>query len=288
MTPAARISSARLGDIIGSENLLTDPQQLAVYDVDGLRPAAAARPGTAEEIAELVRFAAAERLAIDLTRLNRVLAYDPGDLTLGVEAGIRLSNLQDVLAGRDQFLPLAVPFANDATVGGTISTAMDTPLRQAYGTLRDYVLGMEFVTGEGVAAKGGGRVVKNVAGYDVHKLMIGALGTLGIITRTNFRTFPLPRLTRTFVASFERAEDAFAMRGRIAQSPLAPQALEILSPEAAQILNPGPWLSHSAWSLAVAAAGHEAVLARYAADLSRMAEESKATSFVALADEEKA
>ena len=78
-----------------------------------------------------------------------------------------------------------------ATVGGTIASGVDSPLRQFYGTARDYMLGMEFVTGEGALAKSGGRVVKNVTGYDMHKLMIGSLGTLGVITKINFRTFPL-------------------------------------------------------------------------------------------------
>ena len=79
---------------------------------------------------------------------------------------------------------------------------MDSPLRQFYGTARDYILGMEFVTGEGMLAKSGGRVVKNVTGYDIHKLMIGALGTLGVITKINFRTFPLPVGTPRFCREF--------------------------------------------------------------------------------------
>ena len=105
-------------------------------------------------------------LAIDMTRLDRVVAYDPGDLTLGVEAGCGLAKLQSALAEHRQFLPLAVPCFGQTTVGGTIATGVDSPLRQLFGTARDYILGMEFVTGEGVAAKSGGRVVKNVTGYD--------------------------------------------------------------------------------------------------------------------------
>ncbi len=135
-----------------------------------------------------------------MTRLNKVIAYDPGDLTLSVEAGVPLAKLAQVLAEHRQFLPLAVPFVNRTTIGGLIASGVDSPLRQFYGTARDFLLGMEFVTGEGVAAKSGGRVVKNVTGYDIHKLMIGALGTLGVITRVNFKTFPdaarPPRLHR--------------------------------------------------------------------------------------------
>ena len=138
-----------------------------------------------------------------MTRLNRVLAYDPGDLTLSIEAGVPLCDVQRTLAEHGQFLPLEVPFMNRTTVGGTIASGVDSPLRQFYGTARDYILGLEFVTGEGIAAKSGGRVVKNVTGYDIHKLLAGSLGTLGVITRINLRTFPRPSNTRGFVASFE-------------------------------------------------------------------------------------
>ena len=135
-----------------------------------------------------------------------------------------------------------------STAGGAIASGVDTPLRQMYGTARDYVLGMEFVTGEGVAAKSGGRVVKNVTGYDMHKLMIGALGTLGVITKINFRTFPVPISTRGFVAAFRNAERALELRHRIARSPLTPVGARnsqpagraLLASEAASQIVPEP------------------------------------------------
>lgn len=325
MSSPAHVSSARLsrlGDIVGAAHVVADSAELAGYDVDGMRPAAAAKPGSADEVAELARFAAAEKLAvipcgartklsigmppgrydlaIDLARLDRVVAYDPGDLTLGVEAGIGLAKLAEVLAEHRQFLPLAVPFTSRNTVGGTIATNVDTPLRQFYGTARDYVLGMEFVTGEGVLAKSGGRVVKNVTGYDLHKLMIGALGTLGIITRVNFKTFPLPAASRGFLATFPDAAGALELRRRIVQSPLAPLTLEILSPQVAQIFahrapttlgytlaSPGPWFSTSHWLLAAGFAGNDNVLERYARDLARIAEEARAIGTHVLDDAER-
>ena len=206
--------TTRLNEIVGAANVASDFAQLAAYEIDRKLPAAAVRPATSEEAAEIVKFAAAENLslvatgartklgigyaptrydlALDMTRLNKVIAYDPGDLTLSVEAGVPLAKLAQVLAEHHQFLPLALPFSARTTVGGAIASGVDSPLRQFYGTARDFLLGMEFVTGEGIAAKSGGRVVKNVTGYDIHKLMIGALGTLGVITRVNFKTFPMP------------------------------------------------------------------------------------------------
>jgi glycolate oxidase FAD binding subunit len=304
MSAPASISCARLAEIVGAAHVVSEPAALAAYEVDGVRPAAAASPGTQEEVAEVVRFAAAERLgviatggrtklgigmppqrydvALDTTRLRSVLAYDPGDLTLGVEAGIRLEELASVLEKHGQFLPLAPPFGNRATIGGTLATNADSPLRQLYGTARDFVLGMEFVTGEGVRTKSGGRVVKNVTGYDLHKLMIGALGTLGIITRVNFRTFPLARASRGFVASFSGAAGALEMRRRIAESALRPATLEIFSPGAAQIL-----ACPAHWTLAAGFTGDEPVLARYEKDLMQMAEGARAAGARVLSEGER-
>jgi FAD/FMN-containing dehydrogenase len=321
MTIAARTVPAQLSDIVGSEHVLADPKQLVSYEVDGMRPSAAARPGTVEEMVELVRLSRAEKLAvipcaartklrmgmpparydlaIDLTRMNRVLAYDPDDLTLGVEAGIPLLELQRVLGERNQFLPLAVPFFSRATMGGTVAANVDTPLRQFYGTARDYVLGMEFVSGEGVKMKSGARVVKCVTGYDLHKLMIGGLGTLGIITRINFKTFPRPRVSRIFLASFADASGALKLRNKIAQSALTVSALDIFSPQIWQILadkttskiGSSPLfdslISSSHWIVAASFSGNERVLGRYAADLARMAEESSAANSFAPGEAER-
>ncbi len=321
MTAQAAAALARLEEIVGSSGLLTSASELAAYEVDGIRPAAVARPGSVEEVAEIIRLAAAEKLAViptggrtklgigapprrydlalHMTRLNRVLAYDPGDLTLGVEPGVGLAQLASVLAEHRQFLPLAVPFTNQATIGGTLAANMDSPLRQFYGPARDYLLGMEFVTGEGALAKSGGRVVKNVTGYDLHKLMIGALGTLGVITRVNLRTFPLPQASRGFLASFPDGGGALELRRRIAQSPLTPVTLEILNPQVAQIFSrstpttldplplPGAWLSTSHWTLAAGFAGNDRVLERYAKDLTRMAEQARAIKSVVLGDQER-
>jgi glycolate oxidase FAD binding subunit len=319
MNAASTTISSRLTEIAGPSNVVADPAQLGAYEICGKSPGAAVRPGTSEEIAEIVRFAAAEKLsvvptgartklgmglpprqydlALDVTRLDRVIAYDPGDLTLSVEPGTPLRRLEGVLAGHKQFVPLDVPFMNRATAGGTIASGVDSPLRQFYGTARDYVLGMEFVTGDGTAAKSGGRVVKNVAGYDLHKVMIGALGTLGVITKINFRTFPVPGAVRTFVASFPSGERALDLRHRVARSPLRPLTLEILSPRAGELLSsdvaariePGPMppsaLAKEQWAVVASFGGTGKVLERSELELRRMAEEAGAAGIVALGDD---
>lgn len=208
-----------------------------------------------------------------------------------------LRKLSATLAEHKQFLPLAVPFFQQTTIGGTVASGVDTPLRQFYGTARDYVLGMEFVSGEGVSGKSGGTVVKNVSGYDMHKLMIGALGTLGVITRINFKTFPLPVAIRAFVALFDTADRAIKMRYAIAQSPLTPMTMEILSPRVADLLAsdaaariaegqlPANLVSPKHWAMTVGFTGNERVLERYERDLRRMAEEAGAVRIAVLGDD---
>ena len=122
------------------------------------------------------------------------------------------------------------------TIGGMLATGMTGPHRQGYGGLRDYCIGVRFVTGDGRKAKGGGRVVKNVAGYDMMKLLIGSQGTLGIITSASFKLFPAPRQTRTFVSEFAGIAEAIEFRNHVLRSPLDPICLEVVSPQARGVL----------------------------------------------------
>jgi glycolate oxidase FAD binding subunit len=309
--------ASRLSDIVGSANVVSHPTALAPFAIDGVLPAAVARPASAEEAASLVKFAAAEKLALvpcgartkvaggmpprrydialDMTRINRILAYDPSDLTVSVESGLPIRDLASALGHRRQFLPLAVPFFDRATVGGTIASGVDSPLRQFYGTARDYTLGMEFITGDGALVKSGGNVVKNVSGYDLHKLMIGSLGTLGVVTRINFRTFPLPEKTHTYLAIFDGPAGATEFRHAIARSFLRPQTLEIIaagsldaSPTAHLL---APFAGGGDWSVVVSVAGNAPVLVRSRSELEAMARQGPqpARDFIELpsADERK-
>jgi glycolate oxidase FAD binding subunit len=309
-TPAAGAAS-RLETLVGGSAFTAEPEKLAAYAVDGVVPGVALQPSSPKEIVEIVKFAAAENMAIvpcgartkigiglpprqydialDLTRMNKIVAYDPGDLTLSVEPGVSLCKLQQHLNQHGQFLPHGAPFMTRATVGGTIASGVEGPLRQMYGTPRDYVLGMEFVTGDGVGGKSGGRVVKNVTGYDLHKLLIGSLGTLAVITKINLRTFPAPSMIRAFVAHFPRVEDAAACRDRLSASALRPLTLEIFSPGVTELFEsevaariepsslPGGLFSRSLWMITAGFAGNAEVLDRCEREFRAMAEGSGAT-----------
>jgi glycolate oxidase FAD binding subunit len=292
--------ASQLEEIVGATNVSARPNECGKYAVDGQTPSAVVRPESADETAEIVQFAAREKLAVipcgartkvgigmppsrydlalDMTRLDQVAHYDPGDLTLSVDAGMRLKNLAKLLGEKGQFLPLDVPFLETSTVGGAIAAGVDSPLRQGYGTTRDYLIGAEFVTGEGKRGKSGGRVVKNVTGYDLHKLLIGSLGTLAVITRLNFRTFPKPAVRRGFLAAFESEQEAVGFRQKLFSSPLTPSLLEIVSPEATRILfgASSPIASlltgGSSWHACVGFEGTKEVCERYARELPRLAQ----------------
>jgi glycolate oxidase FAD binding subunit len=188
-------------------------EEAACY-IDDLGPLPVERPRSAAEIGEIVRRAATTGqaiypvagrtqigiglppskpgLALDTRGLDAVLDYPARDMTVTVKAGVSMAALQRLLAGENQRLPIDVPRPEEATIGGTLAANVSGSRRLGYGTLRDYVLGMSTVNDEGQEVKAGGRVVKNVAGYDLPKLHIGAFGTLGIITQVTFKLRPLP------------------------------------------------------------------------------------------------
>ena len=137
---------------------------------------------------------------LDLTGLAKIVDYTPRDMTILVEAGVRMADLAATLAAEGQQLPIDVPRASEATIGGVVATNWNGPRRYGHGTVRDYVIGIHAVDGRGVAFKGGGRVVKNVAGYDFCKLLTGSLGTLGVITQLAFKVKPQPECTAAVIA----------------------------------------------------------------------------------------
>jgi glycolate oxidase FAD binding subunit len=306
----AQLTAARIAQRFGVENTVVSAADLAGYEVDGMRPAATVFAKSPEEIADLLKFAGSEKLgvipcgartklgigmfpakydiALDLSRMNRVLAFEPRDLTLGVEPGMRFSALAATLAGEKQFLPLNPPFFQRATIGGILAADSASPLRHSYGGPRDFVLGLEFVTGEGAIAKSGGRVVKNVSGYDLHKLLIGSLGTLAVITRANFKTFPTPSEQVVFVAAFDDAAAALEFCKTLASSPLGALQVDVISPDAAQIFTAHSdaeiALPAQRWNMVVSAAGNARAVERHRRELPLIAEQAKASGLVALGD----
>lgn len=313
MSPTLTSSLAsRFESAVGAANVRTAQDALAEYQVDGTAPAVALQPENAEHAAEVVRIAIEEKLsvipcgacsalgignppsrydiALDMIRVRGVAHYDPGDLTISVNAGTRLADLAQILAEKNQFLPLAVPFFESATVGGAIASGLDSPLRHFYGTPRDFLIGVEFIDGTGAQAKSGGRVVKNVTGYDFHKLFSGSLGSLGIITRLNFRTFPLQASRRGFLASFADETGALAFVKELASSPLTLTLLEVLSPEFAKLFleEKSPVaslrLDTQAWTVCVGFEGTSEVCERYARDLAHLARTAAAQNAVIIHD----
>jgi glycolate oxidase FAD binding subunit len=173
-------------------------------------------------------------VAISTSRMTRVLQYEPRDLTISVEAGITYAELSRILAENQQMIPLDPPWSSSVTIAGLLAANLNGPRRRSYGTGRDLVIGMTFATLEGKLVQTGGMVVKNVAGLDMGKLMIGSFGTLAGIATVNFKLNPIPKVSATFDYEFASAADAFAMRDRVLKGQLQPAALDILNPAASE------------------------------------------------------
>jgi glycolate oxidase FAD binding subunit len=187
---------------------------------------------TVTEVAETLRAASAsgERVAVadlDLSGLDAILEHEAGDLTCTVEAGIRLSVLQAALASHGQRLSLDPP--GDPTIGACIGGDLAGPISHRFGRMRDLVLGVTVVLGDGLVASSGGKVVKNVAGYDLGKLFCGSRGTLGVVVCASLRLHPIPEAKATLVVPADAEEDAQAKKRVIVGSQLVPSALDVTS-----------------------------------------------------------
>jgi len=166
---------------------------------------------------------------LSLAQLNRVVDYPARDMTITVEAGVTMQDLATTLAKEGQRLPVDVPQADRATIGGVIATNWNGFRRFGQGPLRDFVIGIEAVDGNGLLFHGGGRVVKNVAGYDFCKLLCGSLGTLGIITQMTLKVRPLPERSAWLACGVNDAKKAEAMLAALQQSAVTPAAIELVS-----------------------------------------------------------
>ena len=247
---SAEIAAQRVAQLLGEDRVRKplDREHACVGVV--------AEPASADEVSELVRMCETDRitvapvgaartlsqirrepvaLGVSLANLGRIIAYEPDDLTVAVEAGMTVAALNAELSKRRQRLPVD-PFSPvETTVGALVSASHSGPLRLSEGTPRDLLIGIRFVGQGGRTVHGGGRVVKNVAGYDLMKVIGGSFGTLGIITETIFKIRPIPTQYAVALIPHNRAEDAFA--GAMAlHDKLSLAHLEVLSPALAEQL----------------------------------------------------
>ncbi len=175
---------------------------------------------------------AGDVMQIRLDKLNRVIDYPARDMTITVEAGIRMSELTRILSAENQRLPIDVPQAEQATLGGVIATNWSGPRRLGCGTMRDYVIGISAIDATGRRFSAGGRVVKNVAGYDLCKLLVGSNGELAIITQVTLKLRPVPETSALVGLTFDSTRQVEAVLARLMNSATRPMAIEVLNPQA--------------------------------------------------------
>jgi glycolate oxidase FAD binding subunit len=275
----------------GHEITVDEQQSLSV---DGLLPSTVMRPEDAEDAARglhlcdvapaavvvwgggtQMRLGAPPRrydVAFSTERMARLLEYEPADLTCRVGAGMRLVDLQAVLRAQGQRLPLDPPHPERATVGGMVAANTNGLSRGRYGTVRDWVIGIAVAYPSGKVARAGGKVVKNVAGYDLMKLHIGALGTLGVVAEVNFKVQARPEVEASLLAHFAAPAPAFEVGLKLAHEYLAPAAAIVLD-------RPRPWtlaLKLDGYAREVAAAKDQAV--RFVREAGGAVEEAEITA----------
>lgn len=227
-------------------------------DLFGQTPASILMPQSPDEAQEIVRQAAGKAivpwgggtrrhlghppahydLALSTRKLNQVTDYAPADLTVTAQAGVTLTELQETLAAHGQFLPLDIALPARQTVGGVIATRAGSLRRLTCGSVRDSLLGVSVLNSRGEWVKGGGKVVKNVAGYDLPKLYCGSFGTLGLIVEATFKVAPLPPASATVVLPLASDHNSEDVLDRLLASELAPSFLYLLNPAAAAAVLP--------------------------------------------------
>jgi glycolate oxidase FAD binding subunit len=239
-----------LADIAGREHCLCEAPELARHAVDGVIPSLVVRPATADEVSRVVTLCAAARLAmaprgagtsmglgnpprrldvvLDLGRMRAVREYVPEDMVATVEAGATLDQLAAHFAPHRQALTLDPPGGGARSVGGVLATHASGPLRFRYGTGRDLLLGARFVQADGTLTWGGAKVVKSVTGYDVPKLLVGSLGTLGVLVEATLRLHPMPPASRSWRLGFPTREAAATFLAALLDSPLQPDRAALL------------------------------------------------------------
>ena len=240
----------QLISLLGNDAVLPE-EDLASYAVEGMKPKAVARPIDRQGISQALSWACSEGMSVfprgggtqlalgnvpdgadlvlDLSRYGSSTPdHRPADLTATVESGITLEVLQHELARQGQFVPLETPLASKATIGGALAVNTSGPMRYSYGLPRDWLIGIGVVSAQGVETKAGGRVVKNVTGYDLNKLYAGSLGTLGVIVEATFKLSPLPPESRALAATFPSLQHGLQVAYDLLHQVSAPQGLQVI------------------------------------------------------------
>ncbi len=280
----------RLQAIVGRERV-EGAARAAAFAVDGILPELVVRPGTQDEVSQVVAACARAgaamipwgggtamglgnaparaQVVLCLDRLDRLVEWDPANLTVTAEAGMSLSALQEVISRDRAILPLDPPAAHRVTLGGLVAANQSGPARLLYGTVRDWLLGMRVVLPDGQRIHCGGRVIKNVSGYDMNKIFISSLGTLGIITEVTFKLLPVPAQRGAVIGLFPGLAQAWAAAKRVQASFLLPEALDLLNPAAVDLLAPtlGLPAAPGTCALAAALAGSPETVERQAREL---------------------
>jgi len=243
-----------LRKLVSDHIIIQDPEKLNNYSVKGFKPKLIIRPETYPEICEIVKFCNYYDLAItpsgsgtklhigfrpseldviiSLGELNKMLGHYEKDFIATAECGMTLSGFQDELKKKNQFLPLNPPLVRSgATLGGIIATNDYGPARARYGTSRELLLEIKVVRSDGKLIRGGAKVVKNVAGYDIPKLFVGSLGTLGILVESTFRLYPIPEYSKTFAASFTKLDDLESAVSKVLDADIVPTSVVVTNPE---------------------------------------------------------
>ena len=304
MTTAVDSIRTELTSILGELRVSSEAVTRKSLTVDGKVPDYVVYPPSAEQVAEVLKYAAEHDVAVipcrnatkldignpprrydvalSLKDMNRVWHYEPADLTVSVEPGMKLGDFQRFLGRHRLWLPLDPPGGARASLGGILATNSTGLLRIHYGAPRDIVLGMKVATSEGKIVKTGGRVVKNVAGYDLAKLLVGSFGTLGVIVEASLKLYPLPAERVTFVVSASTLDAAREFRRSILNSPLSPMRMVLLgatasalvrnlaSPTTAMPGSEGPLAEEREFEIWIEAGGSKRVLGRYGRELEEL------------------
>jgi glycolate oxidase FAD binding subunit len=246
--------AANLQSELGANAVTLEPLVLSTCAVDGKAPTIVGIPSGSEQVSAALRMCAEGEasvvprgggvfmalgniprhvdVVIKLDKLDGLVEHDEANLTATVQAGMKLSSLQGLLKQRGQFLTIDAPHSEHVTIGGLVAANTNGPRRMSYGAVRDLVIGMKMVLATGEQIKAGGKVVKNVAGYDMCKLFVGSLGTLGIITEVTFKLAPLPEESVTLVAQGSLAQ-CVGMTEELAAAALLPAAVTVFNADAA-------------------------------------------------------